>query len=192
MTIVTTIVALAGCRIDAEDSVPRFPLDQAPYVQERLDALLRELYPSALICSAACGADLLALEVAAELHIPVTIVLPFESDRFRESSVVDRPGEWGPRFDAVMARVAGAPATGRIHVVEPHPGEDRDAYVTAIGAILDNAQELAAAAGRETELVAVVVWDGAERGKGSLTEYFRRSARRRGFKECEISTLPEV
>src|SRR5438552_4042532 len=94
------IVALAGRRIDAEGAPARFPLDQAPRVRERLDALLLELRPAALVCSAACGADLLALEAAAALNIPARIVLPFEPGRFRTSSVVDRPGDWGPRFDA--------------------------------------------------------------------------------------------
>jgi hypothetical protein len=182
-----TVVALAGRRIDAVGAPARFPLDQAPRVSKRLDRLLRQLRPAALICSAACGADLLALEVAQSLNIPVTIVLPFALDRFRETSVVDRPGDWGPRFDAVMARATGA--AGRIQVIASRSGDDDDAYVAATDAILDRAQRLAVGtASEENGLVAVVVWDGVSRGEGDLTHYFRRSARRRGFQIRRIST----
>jgi hypothetical protein len=185
-----TVVALAGRRIDAEGAPPRFPLDQAPPVSKRLDRLLRQLRPAALVCSAACGADLLALEAAAALKVPVTIVLPFAPDRFRETSVVDRPGEWGPRFDAVLSRATGA--AGRIHVLASR-SEDDEAYVAATDAILDEAQRLAREmASGENELVAIVVWDGVSRGEGDLTDYFRRSARRRGFRLRRISTRPAV
>jgi hypothetical protein len=181
-----TVVALAGRRIDAVDAPARFPLDQAPRVSKRLDRLLRQLRPAALVCSAACGADLLALEAAQLLNIPVTIVLPFAPDRFRETSVVDRPGDWGPRFDAVMTRATGA--DGRIQVIASRSGDD-DAYVAATDAILDGAQRLAVGtASEENGLVAVVVWDGVSRGEGDLTDYFRRSARRRRFRLRRIST----
>jgi hypothetical protein len=182
------VVALAGRRIDAEDAdVARFPLDQAEQVKQRLHTLLRDLRPDALVCSAACGADLLALEAAAALDIPATIVLPFEPAVFRASSVVDRHGDWGPRFDAVIDR---APAE-RIHVLELDDGAEDDAYAAATEAILDHAQKLATqAAGEEAQLIAVTVWDGVSRGDGDLTDYFRQHAARRGFEEQEIRTQP--
>jgi len=37
-------------------------------------------------------------------------------------------------------------------------------------------------------LVAVVVWEGASRGEGDLTEYFRQGALKRGFTEKVILT----
>ena len=59
----------------------------------------------------------------------------------------------------------------------------------ATDAILDDAQKLAAkAAGEKNELVAVVVWEGASRGEGDLTEYFRQGALKRGFTEKVILT----
>jgi hypothetical protein len=74
-------------------------------------------------------------------------------------------------------------------VIEPPAGEDDDAYQEATDAILDDAQKLAEeAAGEENGLVAVVVWEGASRGEGDLTEYFRHSALKRGFTEKVIST----
>lgn len=188
-----TIVALAGRRIDAAGAPARFPLDQAERVKEHLGALLRELRPSALVCSAACGADLLALEAAAALHIPATIVLPFEPDRFRASSVVDRPGDWGPRFDAVMKRAASGATADRVHVIEKTAGAEEAAYVAATDAILEEALALAATTvDGENQLIAVVVWDGVSRGEGDLTEHFRRSALSRGFTERMIATLPSA
>src|SRR5689334_9121270 len=137
------VVALAGRRIDADGAPVRFPLKQAPSVKGRLTRLLRGLQPDALVCSAACGADLLALEAAAALQIPVTIVLPFAPERFRKTSVVDRPGNWGRRFDAVMKRATHGATAGRIHVIESPAGGDDDVYVVATDTILDDAQKLA-------------------------------------------------
>jgi hypothetical protein len=181
-----TVVALAGRRIDAKGATPaRFPLAQAKLVENRLETLLRTAHPTALVCSAACGADLLALEAAAKLDIPVTIVLPFEPQRFRGTSVADRPGKWGPRFDMALARVA----QDHIHVIEPADGDD-DAYARATDAILEDAEELAAKTpGGGSDLVAVVVWDGVSRGEGDLTDLFRQNALARGFTVREISTL---
>jgi hypothetical protein len=186
---IITIVALAGRRADADGAPARFPLDQAPRVKGRLTRLLRVLQPDALVCSAACGTDLLALEAAMALKIPVTIVLPFAPERFRETSVVDRPGDWGRRFDAVMKRAANGATAFRIHVIEPPSNEGDDVYVVATDAILEDAQKLAGeAAGEESDVVAVVVWEGASRGEGDLTEYFRQGALARGFTEKVILT----
>jgi hypothetical protein len=189
MALSMIVVALAGRRIDADGAPPRFPLKQAPSVKGQLTRLLRGLQPDALVCSAACGADLLALEAAMALKIPVTIVLPFAPERFREASVVDRPGAWGRRFDAVMKRATNGATADRIHVIPAPASGDDDAYQEATDAILDDAQKLAVeAAGEENELVAVVVWEGSSRGEGDLTEYFRQSALKRRFTEKVILT----
>jgi hypothetical protein len=193
MTLSMIVVALAGRRIDADGAPVRFPLKQAPSVKGRLTRLLRDLQADTLVCSAACGADLLALEAAAALNIPVTIVLPFAPERFRETSVVDRPGNWGRRYDAVMKHASRDATVDHIHVIEPPAGGDDDAYQEATDAILDDAQKLAGEAslsGEESEVVAVVVWEGASRGEGDLTEYFRQGALKRGFTAQEISTRP--
>jgi hypothetical protein len=99
----TTVVALAGRRIDAVDTHPsRFPLEAIP--TRRLAKLLaRECAAVALVCSAASGADLLALEEAERLGLRRHIVLPFPPDRFRQTSVIDRPGDWGRVFDRLVS-----------------------------------------------------------------------------------------
>jgi hypothetical protein len=47
-----------------------------------------------VVASAACGSDLIALDVAGELGLERRVILPFEPNRFAETSVEDRPGEW--------------------------------------------------------------------------------------------------
>ena len=61
-----------------------------------------------LVCSAASGADLLALGVASEMGIRRRVLLPFARALFRETSVADRPGDWGERYDRVLNEVRTA------------------------------------------------------------------------------------
>src|SRR5882757_8992673 len=91
------VLALAGRRIDApETEPPRFPLKNVPMVRERLAALLAAEHAEALVCSAACGADLIALEEAERLGLRRRIVLTFPPNRFCVASLTDRPGNGCP------------------------------------------------------------------------------------------------
>src|SRR5690242_3473732 len=103
-------IALAGRRIDPPDGeLPRFPLATVPLVLDRLRALFVERGADTLVCSAACGADLVALDVSGALGMRRRVVLPFDAAKFRETSVTDRPGDWGPLYDRIVeaARRAG-------------------------------------------------------------------------------------
>src|ERR1700687_257733 len=104
------IVALAGRRVDPVDAdTRRFPLENVTLVRKRLSELFVAERATALVSSAACGADLAALEAAERLGLRWRIVLPFAPERFRQTSVIDRPGDWGPVFDRLIAqsRIAG-------------------------------------------------------------------------------------
>lgn len=192
------IIALAGRRIDALDAqTPRFPLKNIAKVQECISALFVEHKVTALVCSGACGADLLALDAAGELGLRRRIVLPFGSNRFRKSSVTDRPGEWGDLFDRISREVKAA---GDL-VVFDNIGEEEEAYTAVNQAILDEAIALARqddgndshaknnSSSLEERVLAVIVWDGAERGKEDLTAMFAQVARERGLRIAEILTL---
>jgi len=179
---VARVVALAGRRIDAADAAARFPLANVERVRERLRTLLRAQGSAALVCSAACGADLIALDVAGALGLRRRVVLPFAPERFRETSVTDRPGDWGPLFDRIIGEVA---ATGDVVMLGLDEGDDAT-YAAANAAILDEAEGLAA--GQPSEVVAVIVWEGASRGQGDLTEAFATAARARGHPVREVST----
>lgn len=177
------VAALAGRRIDAADaSAPRFPLANVGIVRDRSAALLRAERIEALVCSAACGADLIALEAAGTLGLRRRVVLPFAAERFRESSVTDRPGEWGPRFDRVLGELA---ASNDVVVLGLEEGDDAT-YAAANHAILDQAELLAE--GDRSNVVAVVLWEGRSRGQGDLTEAFATAARARNHPVREILT----
>lgn len=183
------VVALAGRRIDAAGSdAPRFPLENVPLVKRRLaDAFVAEGVV-ALVCSAACGADLLALDVAERLGLRRRIVLPFPRERFRETSVVDRPGDWGPLFDRVVAL---AMAAGDLIVLNDAVSDDDAAYATANAAIIREAQELARASedGVPYRTLAMLVWEGSGRVGTDATKEFRSLALEAGFAEQCVLTV---
>ena len=181
------IVALAGRRIDKPDAeTPRFPLTSVDLVRGRLHHLLSEKKAAALVCSAACGADLLALEVARDLGIRRRVILPFTREHFRKTSVVDRPGDWGKLFDAVCDEVS---EQGDL-VILGRSEDDEAAYSVASSAILEEAAQLQPPKKNKDDnsLLAVIVWEGASRGDDDETAAFARQAGSRGFAVEEILT----
>jgi hypothetical protein len=177
------VLALAGRRIDAEGAFPpRFPLSQAETVRQRLHKLLATERASVITCSAACGADLLALEEAGKLGIRRRLVLPFSKERFRRTSVVDRPGKWGDLYDSVVAEVE---LRGDLVVLPMTAGDDTSAYQAANEAIIREANIF----GASGERAAVVVWEGGPRLGSDATEAFRKLAAQAGFSERVVLTL---
>jgi hypothetical protein len=178
------VIALAGRRVDAPGVVsPRFPPANVAAVRDRIQSLLIEQKAQALVCSAACGADLLALEAAGALGIRRRIVLPFARARFRETSVVDRPGDWGERFDSILDAVE---VSGDLVVLGYAEG-DEAAYVATNEAILEQAAWLAEQL--HQTVGAAVVWDGVARGDDDVTAAFLREARHRGLPVWQVATL---
>ena len=190
-TVETAVIALAGRRIDLpEAQVPRFPLENVQEVGRRICEAFCKTKAVALVCSAACGADLVALEQAKQLGLRRRIVLPFAPERFRETSVVDRPGGWGPVYDQQVAATAAA---GDLLVLDAATGGDA-AYAAANEAIVREAQALARTAqpGRPHSLIAILVWEGAPCPGSDATARFRDLTRRAGFAEQSISTLSTI
>jgi hypothetical protein len=185
----TAVVALAGRRIDLpEAQVPRFPLENVQEVGERICEAFCKIHAVALVCSAACGADLVALEQAKQLGLRRRIVLPFAPKRFRETSVVDRPGDWGPLYDQQVAATAAA---GDLLSLDIATGGDA-AYAAANETIVREAQALARTAQSDHRLIAILVWEGAPRPGSDATARFRDLTRRAGFEEQSISTLSAI
>src|ERR1019366_7008755 len=109
------IIALAGRRVDSADAKEsRFPLRNVGIVRTRARAALKEIGATALVSSAACGADLIALSEAGKLGLRRRVVLPFERSRFRDTSVTDRPGDWGPLYDQVLDAVRSEEHTSEL------------------------------------------------------------------------------
>jgi hypothetical protein len=177
------IVALAGRRIDAFDAKERrFPLENVELVSMRVRELLKVEAASGVVCSAACGVDLIALAAAISLGLRRRVVLPFERERFRKTSVIDRPGDWGPRYDQVLDDVE---ASGNLVVIEST--SDEQAYSATNRAILDEA--IAMGKRLNQPVAAAVVWDGVSRGDHDLTEEFGSEARKRGLAVFERKTI---
>lgn len=178
------VVALAGRRIDPPGAAHRrFPVENAGLVAGRIRAFFGELNPQALVCSAASGADLLALEVARDLGIERHIVLPFPPEVFRKTSVTDSAGDWGERFDRVMASLSASEKMLCLN----YPREEPESYTAANGEILKLARGLASS--RNAVAQAVIVWNGAARGTQDNTQAFAEAARQAGLQVSEILTL---
>jgi hypothetical protein len=187
----TAVVALAGRRIDLpEAQVPRFPIENIQEVGRRIREALCKMHAVALVCSAACGADLVALEQAKLLGLRRRIVLPFAPERFRETSVVDRPGDWGPTYDRQVAATAAA---ADLLILDGASGGDA-AYAAANETIVREAQALARTAQLDGphRLIAMLVWEGAPRPGSDATARFRDLTRHAGFEEKFISTLSAI
>jgi hypothetical protein len=179
------IIALAGRRVDAQDAKSaRFPYtpENLETVRKRILEILQDRRASALISSAACGADLLALSVAGAIGVRRIIVLPFQREQFRETSVTDRPGEWGSLFDRILDEVQRA---GDLHILNQPSGEE--AYSETNHVIVDKAISLGQKWG--VPVAGVLVWDGKSRGKEDLTEEFGRYARRKNVAVIEIMSI---
>jgi hypothetical protein len=177
-----TTVALAGRRIDAPGGPVRFPLARVDAVEAALRAYFAKHAVTHLVCSAACGADLLALRAAADAGVQQrTIVLPFDAATFQRTSVTDRPGDWGALYDRLVGEVAAA---GGLVVLglEPDAG---GAYDIATEKIL-------AIAAATAPVRTCVVWEGGSRGAGDHSLALATGARARGWPVDEVHTLADA
>ncbi|MGH9935987.1 MAG: hypothetical protein ACREAM_07055 [Blastocatellia bacterium] len=177
------VIALAGRRVDAPDAIEkRFSPENVERVRQEIRDFLKAENATALVSAAACGADILALEAAGELGIRRRVVLPYDKVTFKQSSVIDRPGDWGERYDRILAEVD---SKGDLTVDDYD--EDEESYFAANHDILDQAEDLAEETGQQ--LAALVVWNGQARGEEDITGHFLEEAKQRGLKVAEINTV---
>src|SRR5262249_46351212 len=175
------VIALAGRRVDAPNAAaPRFPLENAVNVRKQIREFLQAHDAYALVCAAACGADLLALEAAGEMGLRRRVVLPFHKATFRASSVTDRWGDLGERYDQVIAEVEAA---GDL-VEFAHDKDDGQTYFTGNKDILDQARNLAQEL--NCDAYALVVWNGESRGADDVTGHFKEEAASYGMGVAEV------
>jgi hypothetical protein len=180
------IIALAGRRVDPDDA-KELRFSPAPeslaVVRRRIRSALQTLGVIALVSSAACGADLIALLEAANLGLRRRVILPFSREKFRATSVTDRPGEWGVLYDRLLDEIQ---RNRDLLIVQP--SSEEKAYLEVNHRIVDEALSL----GLELKepVTALLVWDGRSRGDGDLTEEFGAYARAKEIPIVEVSTLP--
>ena len=173
------IIAEAGRRVDAPDAtVARFPLRNVQEVRNKVQHVLKREKPVAIVSSAACGADLLLLDVAGEMNIPRNILLPSEPETFRKSSVTDRPGNWGELYSQALR-------TSKVEVLKLP--QSQEGYLETNLKLLDRAQVLAKQ--EHTTVKALVVWNQESRGPDDVTEHFVEQAKLRKLPILHICTL---
>lgn len=173
------VIVAAGRRVDAPDAtVARFPPQNVPVVRKRIQQALMNQKPIAIVSAAACGADLLLLDVALEMNVSRYIVLPSQAEKFRESSVTDRPGNWGDLYSEALR-------SSKVEVLNVPEGQE--GYLETNLKLLDRAQALAKE--ERAILSALVIWNQESRGIDDVTAHFLDQAKRRKIPILEISTL---
>jgi hypothetical protein len=178
-SLINKVVALAGRRTDASDTnIVRFPLSSVEKVRTELHNLFLETKTNKLVCSAACGADLVALDVAGELGIERHVIIPFSVPEFRRISVTDRPGSWGSLYDKVIADVL---ALGLLQILGRDSNDD-SAFSITNKVIIKQAQLLT----NDTKPLAVVIWEGESHEVIDSTREFLRLAQQAKFDEVSI------
>jgi tetratricopeptide (TPR) repeat protein len=178
-----TVIAMAGRRIDAADAdEQRFPAGNEGLVTMRIHNLLVGTACQAVVCAAACGADILALEIAGKLGLKRRVVLPFARDRFRATSVADRGEEWGLRFDAILNQL---PARDVIELALE--GNSEEVFSEGNAKILE--QAIAWGAALKKHVLSMTVWNGFTRGATDMTNDFRSLALKRGLENISVLTL---
>ncbi len=182
------VAVLAGRRVDADDtSAERFPLKNVENVKQKLKQGFIANNIQYLVCSGACGADLIALEVAGQLSIQRKMVLPFDAETFRASSVTDRPGDWGQLFDTIHEELHK-----ESNVMILNYGKDGDdAYEKANFDILNTADLIFENLDRKdnNKKVAFIVWEGKPKDSNDTTDHFRKEAKKRVYMIEEINCL---
>ncbi|MGE0356404.1 MAG: tetratricopeptide repeat-containing protein [Burkholderiales bacterium] len=160
------VLAFTGHMIDppGRDGA-RFPAGLEPAVREALRARIAAIAPLAAYGSAACGADILCLELAREVGAETHVVLPFPPAEFRRSSVDFAQGDWAGRFERALA------AADSVTVASDHRASGSTATFEYANLILTG---LATLRGQmlDTPVRAVAAWDrgapGAAGGAASV------------------------
>ncbi|HET9110975.1 MAG TPA: hypothetical protein VFN78_09140 [Ktedonobacterales bacterium] len=184
------IVVVTGRRIDAPGAEPpRFPLARRSQTRDAIERALRRLQATTLVSSAACGADLLGLDVARTLSLRRRVILPYRPDWFLVDSVTDRPGRWKSLYASLIAE---AQAAGDLIVLDYPRGSD-DSFRAANDKIISEAQRLAR---RESPrhpsaaLGGLIVWEGASRGPEDIADHLRQQLEQAGACVEQALTLP--
>jgi class 3 adenylate cyclase/tetratricopeptide (TPR) repeat protein len=169
---VPPVAVFSGHMIDRPDRArPRFPEAVANAVKKALKKILIGHHPGFSYSSAACGGDILFLESVQELGGEINLVLPFEADRFVDSSVAFFPGSpWLERFRTAM---------GNAHSISIASEESsgNDGTIFEFSNLLMTGKAIERALRLETRVVPIAVWDGSpgdgRGGTAGLVEHWR-------------------
>lgn len=149
------VVVFTGHMIDQPGRLsPRFPGALEARVAREIAQVLGKLEAGIGYSSAACGSDILFLEAMLKRQGEINIVLPFQWQEFRKTSVEIVPGgDWGARFEHLLSR-----ATRVVVACEHRSTGSPLAY--EYGNLLQDGLAVLRARLLDTDLVPLVVWDG--------------------------------
>ena len=163
-------------------------------MSRQVKALLREQSVVWVVSSAACGADLVVLQMAQQAGIRFRILLPVPPEEFRRTSVADRPfsadWHWEKLYDRLIRQAQSA---GDLKVLEG-TATGTAGYQAVNEALvkegLDLVEHVSERGGGEerVQVKALVIWDGRSRGSTDLTRHFADEARVQGLPVLEILT----
>src|SRR5687767_9402842 len=133
------IIIVAGRRTDAKDaSDKRFPLENTKSVKGEIKKQFKSSDAKTLISSGACGADLVAMEVAGESGIEQVMILPFDEVNLKKISVTVRPGDWQLIYEPVIEKLKKTKGL----IVLDVSVEEPSAFEKTNSLIMDRAKEL--------------------------------------------------
>ena len=156
-------------------------------MRSNIKAALRRMGATTIVSSAACGADLLALDAARALGLRRRIILPYRAEWFLADSVTDRPGRWKFLYETLIAE---ARASGDLVTLTFPRGSD-DAFRAANETILSEAQRLARQESRRNPaaLGGLIVWEGAPRGPDDITAHLKERLEQAGARMEQALTM---
>jgi hypothetical protein len=174
------IAVFGGVQIDNRDTdPPRFRERDLPDVERRTAAALAELRPRLLVGAAASGADLVVLAAARSKGFGVRVVLPFDVDTFRRTSVQERGPFWCARYDDLIASLKPC----ELEIIGDV--EDDTVYYRTNTRLLARAAQLRRTAAEE---VVALVLRPVMSSCASVTDDLVDKARNAGLPVIEVST----
>jgi hypothetical protein len=168
------VLLFSGHMIDAQDrDKPRFPPDQEPAARLAIATLLAQLDAGPLdlvVCSGACGGDLLFAEAALLRGAALEIYLPFEPEVFAKESVDFAGDNWHLRFEAACA-------ASSLHLMPQEGGPlkaGEDSYEQVNLWMLDAASRFGA-----EKVDFICLWDGQGGDGPGGTQHLMQEVKRR-------------
>ncbi len=147
-----TVVVFAGHMLDQVGRNPeRFPARLADGVKQTIKDWLIQYNGLIGFSSGACGADLLFQEAIQELGGESRIVLPFDAEEFKATSVSYAGDEWSQRFDEVLGRA-------RVVTASPQRVESSSISYEYANLVLHGLSTVRAVE-LQTRQMGLVVWD---------------------------------
>jgi hypothetical protein len=134
-----------------------------------------------LVCAAAAGADLLALDVASELGIKCHVILPYDPPIFCERSVRDRGEYWVGLFDKLLPPIS---AQGGLTVLNLSLENDDAAYRETNQMLVEEARRKA----HGGSAIIILVWEGQSRGRDDFTGLLQSLGSQAGMRERVVMT----